>query len=112
MQKEKEVKQTTVCFSLLFTDIIYCNVSLKAEMRKQQMISSWFLSGSINHEFSPHAQLWSLPNTTTTLTPQRLGLWLGAGFPQGVPCSQPQEILCLKHARSYFGNQLDRHHQA
>lgn len=57
MQKEKEVKQTTECFSLLLTDIIYCNVSLKVGMRMQQMISNWFHSGSINHRFLPCAQL-------------------------------------------------------
>lgn len=55
MQKEKEVKQTMACFPLLFTGIIYCNVPLKAEMRKKQTTSNWFRSVSTNHKFLPRA---------------------------------------------------------
>lgn len=86
----------TACFPLLFTDIICCNVPLKAEMRKKQMTSNWFRGGSINHKFPPRARLQS--------PPQPFRLCMGTGFPRDVPCSQPQEILCLKHMKSYFGN--------
>lgn len=97
MQKEKEVKKTTACFSLLFTHIIYCNVSLKVGTKKQQMISSWFHSGSINHKFPPLAQLqspsscpgcgWGLSSPAAShrkdYLPQTYKLfWQGAGSPQ------------------------------
>lgn len=51
------------CFPLLFTDIIYCNVPLKVEMRKKQMTSNWFRGGSINHKFPPRARLQSPPQS-------------------------------------------------